>query len=319
MHSDDLRRIGISGLLYKPFTPGQLASAIVRVLSGAASDGPGSTEEFSVDVSGDREALQGARILLVEDNRLNQEVATNFLRSVGVQVEHAGNGREALERLAVADYDAVLMDCQMPVMDGYEAAKRIRTLPALAGLPVIAMTAHAMRGDRERSLAAGMNDHLTKPIDRRELYRTLRHWLRREEAAATPAGEPQSASTSPAAEAGEAGPSGFDVHGALHRLGGDRETYRLVLELFAADEADFDKRFASALAAGDLAAATRFAHTLKGLAASAGATGLSEAARALEYGCREGIAGETIAERQEAVAIALDEALAAIAAHFRQR
>ncbi len=120
-----------------------------------------------------RAALSGIRVLLVEDNDINQQVAREILGSVGISVSMATNGQEAVEAVAAGAYDAVLMDVQMPVMDGYEATRRIRQNPRFQALPIIAMTAHAMAGDREKSLAAGMNDHVTKPIDPEALFRTL--------------------------------------------------------------------------------------------------------------------------------------------------
>ncbi|MFC5302076.1 PAS domain-containing hybrid sensor histidine kinase/response regulator [Azospira restricta] len=305
VRSEDLRRAGIAGVLQKPFTPGQLRAAIDRALAGdgvpiAAGEAPPPAVERG-------DALAGARVLLVEDNRLNQEVALNFLKRSGLQVDLAENGREALERLAAGRYDAVLMDCQMPLMDGYEATRRIRATPGLEKLPVIAMTAHAMSGDRERSLAAGMNDHLTKPIDLRELNRTLQRWLRRaagSEAAPAAAGDPLAAL------------AGFDTRGALARTGGDLDTYRMILEVFAADEADFGARFAAARAAGADDEALRLAHTLKGLAATAGATALADAARALEQACRDGAGTAAIGPLQQRTADRLHDAVAAIRSYL---
>lgn len=123
-------------------------------------------------------ALKGARLLVVDDNAINLEVASEMLRQAGALVSTAGNGREALAQLALGEFDAVLMDLQMPVMDGYTATKRIREQPQFHDLPVLAMTANAMSGDRENCLAAGMNDHIPKPIDPEVLLRTVARWLR---------------------------------------------------------------------------------------------------------------------------------------------
>lgn len=123
--------------------------------------------------------LPGRRVLLVEDNAINQEVATAILAEAGVEVGIAANGADAVREAAANRYDLILMDVQMPLMDGLEATRRIRALPGLpADLPIIAVTAHAMRGDWEKSLAAGMNDHLTKPIDPRRLFAVLERWLK---------------------------------------------------------------------------------------------------------------------------------------------
>ncbi len=122
-----------------------------------------------------------AHVLLVEDNEINQEIAVEMLNQLGVTVDVASNGREALDRLPLSHYDLVLMDVQMPVMDGLEATRQIRGSLNYSrdALPIVAMTAHAMKGDYEKSIGAGMNDHITKPIDPDELYETLRLWLRR--------------------------------------------------------------------------------------------------------------------------------------------
>ena len=142
----------------------------------------------------DPAVLAGARVLVVDDNAINLEVAGEMLRQYGAAVTTAANGREALAQLALGSFDAVLMDLQMPVMDGFAATQRIREQPALHGLPVLAMTANAMSGDRERCLAAGMDDHIAKPIDPDHLRRTLGSWVRRRrqsEQAARGSEEPQ--------------------------------------------------------------------------------------------------------------------------------
>ncbi|MFR8276027.1 MAG: response regulator [Desulfovibrio fairfieldensis] len=123
--------------------------------------------------------LAGRRVLVVEDNEINQEVATAILAEAGLEVGIAANGADAVREAASNRYDLILMDVQMPLMDGLEATRRIRALPGVpADLPIIAMTAHAMRGDWEKSLAAGMNDHLTKPIDPLRLFTALERWLK---------------------------------------------------------------------------------------------------------------------------------------------
>ena len=142
----------------------------------------GAIEEKAVPQTADQlttGSLQGKRVLLVEDNDINQEIASELLREAGIDVVVANNGAEALEICKETGFDLVLMDIQMPVMDGLEAARRIRAsdFPSAGTVPIVAMTANAMSGDREKSLAAGMNDHITKPIDCGELYTTLRRWM----------------------------------------------------------------------------------------------------------------------------------------------
>jgi PAS domain S-box-containing protein len=161
-------------LLLKPATPAALAEACAAALGQAA---PPAAEALPPRPADDFEtALRGLRVLLVEDNEINRELAVELLRRVGVEVGIAVNGQDALDALARAHYDVVLMDCQMPVMDGYEATRAVRRQPAWQSLPVIAMTANAIVGDREAALAAGMNDHVTKPIRVVELYAALARW-----------------------------------------------------------------------------------------------------------------------------------------------
>jgi len=161
------------GFLGKPFSRTQLRALLAKLGAGSRA------ASAEVRSAGTRATdLAGLRVLLAEDNDANRQVAAELLAAAGVSVDVAENGREALERLRAqpAAYDAVLMDVQMPEMDGYAATRALREEPGLAGLPVIATTAHALAGERERCLAAGMNDHLAKPIDPEALYAMLRRW-----------------------------------------------------------------------------------------------------------------------------------------------
>ncbi len=169
------RAAGIDEVLAKPLSPSSLLDAVLRLTTPGSrrADAPEATTPVT-----DLSAIRGARILLVEDNPLNQEVATEMLRQEGMQVDLAEDGLQALARVQAEVYDLVLMDMQMPVMDGETATRAIRRLPAQADLPIIAMTANTMAGDRERCLAAGMNDHLGKPIDPDRLWATLLQWMK---------------------------------------------------------------------------------------------------------------------------------------------
>ena len=177
LHRAATQGVHIATTLTKPVTPSTLLDACVAVLGRAEARAPrGARREDALMAQ--RTGLGGARILLVEDNLINQELARELLAQAGVEVSVAGNGREALDLLAGGHFDAVLMDCQMPVMDGYAAARALREQPQWRNLPVIAMTADAMVGDRERVLAAGMNDHIAKPIKVEEMFATLARWVR---------------------------------------------------------------------------------------------------------------------------------------------
>jgi len=170
--------VTVGAMLNKPVTPSTLLDACTAVLGKLApplslrARPSGQTSEV-----GRLGELEGARILLVEDNEINAELAVGLLTEAGVCVSVARNGKEALDKLAVQQFDAVLMDCQMPVMDGYSATRALRQVKRLQELPVIAMTANAMVGDREAALAAGMNDQITKPIVIEEMFATLARWL----------------------------------------------------------------------------------------------------------------------------------------------
>ncbi|MEW6750324.1 MAG: two-component regulator propeller domain-containing protein [Candidatus Latescibacterota bacterium] len=225
--------------------------------------------------------LSGVRVLLVEDNPVNQRLAVILLEQAGCAVSVAANGQEALEAVSAQEFDAVLMDLQMPELDGYEATRRMREL-GLA-VPILAMTASAMSGDRERCLGAGMNDYVSKPIAREELFGTLSRWT-------TPRGQPSPA-LPPAAEGTPAALGslelvaalpGIEVPEALRRLGGDGRELRSLLQDFARQFGTATAGIRQALSQGDAALARRLAHTLKGVAGNLSAKGVEQAARALE-------------------------------------
>jgi CheY-like chemotaxis protein len=229
----------------------------------------------------DMAMLKGARILLVEDNELNQEVATALLTDAGLVVELAENGQIAVEMVKAKPYDIVLMDMQMPVMDGIAATLEIRKLPAFDALPIVAMTANAMAGDRDRCLAAGMNDHVAKPIEPQALCDALLKWVRpRSGLGQAPTVQlPESADAAPALPFAI---DGLQVDRALRRMRGNAELYRSLLRKFATGQRDFEALFLSALEADDQLSAKRLAHTLKGLSASIGAEALSSQVEGLE-------------------------------------
>ena len=216
------------------------------------------------------------RVLLVEDNRTNQQVARELLEGVGLEVALAENGAVALNVLEHDAFDLVLMDIQMPEMDGYRATEAIRHQSRFADLPIIAMTAHALSGDRERCLRAGMNDHIAKPIEPRLLYQTLSHWLPVDgETAVNPTIEPDTTplpTTLP----------GIDLELALTKVRGNHRLLRKLLVEFHQDHHDAGRRLSAALEEGQDEEAQRIAHTLKGAAGALGAVILSQAAAALE-------------------------------------
>jgi two-component system, sensor histidine kinase and response regulator len=235
--------------------------------------------------------LAGSRILLVEDNELNQEVAAEILKDAGFVVDIADNGQIALDMLNQASYDIVLMDMQMPVMDGVTATVEIRKQPQFAGLPIVAMTANAMQQDRERCQKAGMNDHVAKPIEPDELWKALRKWIKpRVAAPAVPAAAP----LPPAASAPSGGDElprhidGLDVELGLRRVIGKHHLYISMLRKFVAGQKNAAANICAALDDNDAATAERLAHTLKGTAGNIGASQLQSEAGALEAAIRAG-------------------------------
>ena len=231
--------------------------------------------------------IRGARILLVEDNEINQQVAVELLEQKGLIVDIAGDGKEAVEMVRMANkYDAVLMDIQMPVMGGFEATDRIRDLAQdpQSSIPIIAMTAHAMSGDREKSMEAGMNDHVTKPIDPDQLFSTLIKWIKPGVRGRGP-GKRETVSDSTVGQAGADLPDtlpGIEIKAALKRMGGDKSLFRKLLTKFCANHGSTVDEITTALESGDRETAIRLAHTLKGISGTIGARKLHEAAKNLE-------------------------------------
>ena len=232
--------------------------------------------------------LRGAKILLAEDNELNQEVALGLLEDAKMSIEVAENGEEALRMASTKKYDLVLMDMQMPVMDGVTATKAIRSNPQLSNLPIIAMTANVMAADREKCIEAGMNDHVAKPIDPDELFTVLLRWIKpRDGGSATPEHAAPAATVSTAAAAAIPAAEtlvipGIDTKAALRRAGGNLKRYESLLRKFAQLSAGGVEEIRNALAAGETETAARAAHSIKGSAANLGASEVAEVAAKAE-------------------------------------
>ena len=271
------RQLRVGALLTKPVTPSTLFDACSAAL-GLVVRHPTRTERREEAMLGHQTSLSGVRILLVEDNPINRELALDVLSRAGIVVSIACDGQQALEMLDRQRFDGVLMDCQMPVMDGYAATRALRQRPPLRDLPVIAMTANAMVGDREKVLAAGMNDHIAKPIKFDEMFATLARWIR--PAADTSAGV---ANADPFAAL-----SGIDTRAGLAGLMGNETLYRRLLCMFRDGQTDFLARFSAARTSGDTATATRMAHDLKSMAAALGVHAVHQEATALEQACLHG-------------------------------
>ncbi|MFC5301401.1 PAS domain S-box protein [Azospira restricta] len=259
---------------------------------------------------------RGARILLVEDNPINQEVTLDLLRSVGLGADLAGNGAEALRRCREASYDLILMDMQMPVMDGLEATRAIRALPQ-GTMPILALTANAFGEDRQRSLAAGMNDHVAKPVDPNVLYAALLRWLPK--TGATPS---LVAAPPPPAAGGDdaafmaciATIDGLDTELGLRSVRGRVASYRRLCRLYAESHAGDMATLRRQLADGDARLACRTAHSLKGAAGTLGAVLLQKTAGDLERTLATGtdaLAANALIDRVDYINRSLCQALAA--------
>ncbi|MFC4158017.1 response regulator [Chitinimonas lacunae] len=231
---------------------------------------PGADAKAAEQANAATPDFNGLRVLLVEDNQINQMIARELLSTTGIRVDLANNGHEACQTLfgnPADSYDLVLMDIQMPEMDGYEATRRIRADQRFQRLPILAMTAHALQEERERCLAVGMNDHLTKPIDPKSLYRAVELW----------AGERLRATVQPMPAIG-----GIDTVTGLARTLGDTALYRQLLDRFRHEQQQAVPMLRNALNEHDLAVASRLAHTLKSTAGLIGAGDIQEQASLLE-------------------------------------
>jgi len=268
------------------------------------------TEEAPVPLWENRASSAGsrARILLAEDNEINQEIAIELLEHAGVEVEVASNGQEAVELFLKKDFDLILMDIQMPLMDGVDATRAIRESGKAGAdtVPILAMTAHAMSSDREKSLHAGMNDHLTKPIDPQLLYAALDAWLPKKERAS--AEEVTSAHGDvPVQSPGEDilfNLKGLDARSGLSNVAGNRELYLRLLDRFANNYRNSGVELRGALQRMEHDAAVhqeavRLAHTAKGVAANLGARVLAAVAGELERAIKKNEVREEMLARYD--------------------
>ena len=284
-------RTGIRAFLIKPVNPSLLLDTILEVLGRQAVHAPQGPS--SIGISAAEMHIAGAHVLLVEDHPINQQLARELLEGAKIHVDIAGNGLEALHMVDQKHYHAVLMDIQMPEMDGYEATARIREKTIHKDLPIIAMTAHAIAGYREECLAAGMNDYLTKPIDPQKLFETLAQWVvgRRlpvEDAVLVEPGPPSNAEPAPVPDP----PPGLEaflplqsvmnVSEALSRMNGNQKLLMGILQGLLDESPRPEDALRQALEEGDAQTAFRLAHNLKGVAANLSVQQVSEAARDLE-------------------------------------
>ena len=285
MGSAQERGVKLSAVLTKPVTSSTLLEAIGETLGKGiiaetrATEKAGSHSEVMAQ-------LKGARILLVEDNDMNQELAMELLANAGIEVVLANHGKEAVDILAKdPNFDGVLMDCQMPVMDGYTATREIRKNPAFKDLPIVAMTANAMAGDKEKVIEAGMWDHIAKPLNVGDMFATIAKWIKPKSSAGTDATVTAPASAAKLASPFQGLPAlpGIDVKAGMATTMDNEKLYTRLLIKFRDSQGDFAKLFAAARQDADPTAAARAAHTLKGTAGNIGAKGVQAAAAELEH------------------------------------
>jgi two-component system, sensor histidine kinase and response regulator len=303
--------VRIDDVLCKPFTTSTLLDTISRVLSGTSATTP-LVPISDADLPTAAVKLRGVKILLVEDNELNQEVATGLLETFGVSVDVAANGAKAIEMAEAGDYDIILMDIQMPVMDGVAATRALRARPRFRDIPILAMTASVLRDDQERFLAAGMNDHIAKPVDPSELVTALLIWA--------PGASSKAVAPEPEREIESAAKprilpetiDGLDVAAGLRRVLGNETLYVSLLRKFIAGQKDAPARLGEMINAGNLEDAERLAHTMKGVAGTIGATRLQSAAADLEQSLHERQAWEALSPRLEAHGKAVRDLLSSL-------
>jgi len=298
MGSAQERGVKLNAVLTKPVTSSTLLEAIGETL------GKGLIVETRSNEKADSHSevmakLTGIKVLLVEDNEMNQELAMELLANAGMQVVLANHGQEALDRLADdPTFDGVLMDCQMPVMDGYTATREIRKNPIFKDLPIIAMTANAMAGDKEKVMEAGMWDHIAKPLNVGEMFATIAKWIKPKVETATKKEAAHASGTRVTAQKaientehrtsvvpGLPELAGIDVKAGMATTMDNEKLYTRLLIKFRDSQGDFANLFAAARMDPDTSAAARAAHTLKGTAGNIGAKGVQTAAAALEHAC----------------------------------
>ena len=275
--------------------------------------------------TGQETRLRGARILLAEDNDINQQIAVELLEGAGATVKIANNGREAVETLSNGPqpppFDMVLMDLQMPEMDGYQATAKLRSDARFGALPIIAMTAHATIEERQRCLAAGMVDHISKPIDPALLYEIVGRVYKSAKPSPVAAGgektrmAEQSKDTKPNGELPVV--AGLDAKDGLSRVAGNQKLYLKLLRQFAEQQGPAITQISEALAKGDPALAERLAHTLKGVAGNIGAKPVQTAAGAVEKLIRHRVKADEITSAQQQLAATLDPLIAQLQAALK--
>jgi signal transduction histidine kinase/CheY-like chemotaxis protein len=303
---------GLDDFLIKPVNPSMLFDTTMRVL-GCQLERVRTNERDVSNILQELSVIKGASILVVEDNELNQEVAMGLLVDAGFEVEIANNGHEAIEMVGKQPYDLVLMDMQMPLMDGLTATVEIRKDARHRDLPIVAMTANAMLQDKEKCVKAGMNDHVAKPIDLDELFRALLKWIK--PAADFPQKKTNSNKNIADMQDGDLPVIyGLDVELGLRRVLGKKTAYFNMLRKYAGNQQNTVNELRAALNSNDRDTAERIAHSARGVSGNIGATELQGMAEELEIMIKEGIVGDAIETKISAFEKALLAMISALKA-----
>ncbi|MEA3416516.1 MAG: response regulator [Thermodesulfobacteriota bacterium] len=287
----DAERVGINCFLTKPIYQSELFNAVMDAFGKEARVTTRPEIPIITKASIYKKRLKGIRILVAEDNPTNQEIALAILEGAGIVAQIADNGKKAVEAVQKGRFDAVLMDIQMPEMDGYEATRVIRENPEFKSIPIIAMTAHAMEGDEEKCLGAGMDGYISKPIIQDKLFHAIWKSLKHKERLPH-AEEPEDIPEKPAIETGElpATLPGINIQDTLKRLNIGADVFKRILIGFLNNNKDTANNIKDLFEKKDWESLMHLAHSLKGSAGNIGADDLQEAAFQLEKASREGAA-----------------------------
>ncbi len=284
--------LGFVACLTKPALPSQLYNAIVDSLAADSSNGAPTPPPVAMTLDAVAPRLDGVRVLLAEDNEVNQLVASELLQQAGCQCELAVNGRQAVDKALAGTFDVILMDCQMPELDGFEATRLIRQIEQSdakqSRRPIIALTANAIKGDRELCLAAGMDGYVTKPIDPIELLQTIRSFIPARRISPEIATR---AAVEPIADL--ASPPPVDLEALRRRCMGNRKIAAKALAKFDSSMTVDVDALARSVQSGDAKAAAASAHKIKGAAANVSAEGLRKIATELEKRVHDNEMGQT--------------------------